>query len=205
MQRRGINKVEAILACARSTLSDPDADLSIRQLASDSEMSVGSIYRYFNSLDSVIEAALTQHAELAEREVGQLLEQSEANDLGDLFTEVFEHFVSFYKENTGFTKARFVGSYAERYARIEEASNDRLCELLATAAIKSGLAPDRPDTSIRVLAHWNAIGAVLRCAFQADPAHIDLLLDEARRMIDDFAHHYPQQNQSKPTDPRKPQ
>lgn len=190
VQRRGIDKVEAILTCARTTLSDPDADLSIRQLASDSGMSVGSIYRYFDSLESVVEAALTEHAKLAEREVGQLLERAEPTDLADLFTVVFDHFVTLYKDNPKFTKVRFIGGYAERYARIEEASNERLCAVLTATAVTSELAPDRPLTSIRVLAHWNAIGAVLRAAFAHDPAHTDLYLDEARRMIDGFAHHY---------------
>ncbi len=190
VQRRGVDKVEAILACARTTLSDPNANLSIRQLATDTDMSVGSIYRYFDSLESVVEAALTEHAERAEREVGQLLARTESTDLGDLFQLVFEHFVKLYKENPKFTKARFSGAYAERYATIEEASNERLCATLVATAIASGLAPDRPLTSIRVLAHWNAIGAVLRTAFGHDPAHTDLYLDEARRMIDDFTHHY---------------
>lgn len=190
VQRRGIDKVEAILACARTALSDRDANLSIRQLATDTGMSVGSIYRYFDSFESVVEAALTEHAKLAEHEVGQLLAQAEPTDLSDLFTLVFDHFVTLYKENPKFTKARFSGDYAERYARIEEASNERLCGVLVAAAITSGLVPDQPLTSIRVLAHWNAIGAVLRTAFAHDPAQTDLYLDEARRMIDGVTHHY---------------
>ena len=190
VQQRSASKVEAILSTARDALSDPQAALSIRDLAAAAGLSVGTIYRYFESLEAIVHAALTEHARVAEAEITTLLRDADAGSLAELFSSVFEHFVRLYEQNPRFTTARFAGTYAERYAAIEEASNRRLAALLSATAIDAGLAPDNPQTTLRVLVHWNALGSALRMAYGEERTQADPVLAEARRMLEDFAASY---------------
>jgi AcrR family transcriptional regulator len=190
VQRRSTEKVDAILAAARLIMADPDAELTVRGIEDRVSFSVGTIYRYFESLEAIVDAVLQQHADAAEERLDDLLVTLEPDSLDELFRQLIEALIALYRENPHFTQLQVAGEYRVRYAEIEERSNRRLVESVADKAIAAGLMPNGAKSRTRLLVHWSAVGAAFRIAFQDNPRGNRTVLAEARQMVGTFATTY---------------
>lgn len=190
VQRRSAEKVDAILAAARVIMANPDAELTVREIERSVDFSVGTIYRYFESLDAIVDAVLQQHADAIEEELGHVLANFKPESLHQLFSEVAETVIGFYRNHPHYTQLQLAGEYRVRYADIEERSNARLVNAVADTAISAGLMPAGVKPRTRLLVHWSAIGAAFRIAFNDNPAGDRTVLADARRMLDFFSTAY---------------
>ncbi len=190
VQRRSTEKVDAILAAAREIMADPDAELTVRGIEDRVTFSVGTIYRYFESLDAIVDAVLQQHADAAEDKLDKLLNTLEPNSLEELFSKLTEALIAFYRDNPHFTQVQLAGEYRVRYAEIEEISNARLVESVADKAVAAGFMPAGTRSRTRLLVHWSAVGAAFRIAFRDNASGNRTVLAEARQMVENFAATY---------------
>ncbi len=190
VQRRSAEKVDAILTAARAIMADPKTELTVRGIEKQVRFSVGTIYRYFESLNSIVDAVLEQHANAIEDHLNQVVSTNEPDSLLVLFTRLSEAVISFYRENPQYTQVQLAGEYRVRYAEIEEASNARLVAQVADVAIAAGLMPPGARSRTRLLVHWAAIGASFRIAFRDDPHGDRTVLAESRRLVETFAAAY---------------
>lgn len=182
--------MEAILSAARVIMADPHVELTVREIEDRVDFSVGTIYRYFESLDAIVDGVLQRHAHAVEARLGELLTTHEPSSLSDLFGNVAETVIAFYRDHPEFTQVQLAGEYWVRYAEIEEVSNARLVEELADAAIAAGLMPPGVRSRTRLLVHWSAVGAAFRIAFRGNPRGDRTVLAEARQMVQAFAAAY---------------
>lgn len=190
VQRRSTEKVDAILAAAREIMADPDAELTVRGIEDRVTFSVGTIYRYFESLDAIVDAVLQQHADAAEDKLDKLLNTLEPSSLEELFSKLAEALIAFYRDNPHFTQVQLAGEYRVRYAEIEEVSNARLVESVADKAVAAGFMPAGTRSRTRLLVHWSAVGAAFRIAFRDNASGNRTVLAEARQMVENFAATY---------------
>ena len=187
VQKRSVEKVDAVLAAARVIMSDPSIELTVREIENRVDFSVGTIYRYFESLDAIVDGVLQQHADAAEDRLGEFLDSYEPASLHDLYVELAELLIAFYQQNPQFTQIQLAGDYWVRYAEIEEASNARLVSQVGDVAIAAGLLASGARTRTRLLVHWSSIGAAFRLAFKDNAQGNRTVLAEIRQMAESFA------------------
>lgn len=190
VQQRSAEKVAAILDAARGVMSEPATELTVREIEQRVDFSVGTIYRYFETLDAIVDAVLQEHADVAEQRVAVVLEEIVPSTLEDLIVALTESFIALYREQPGFTQLRVGGDYWSRYVEIEEASNAGLVEQIADVATAAGILPTGARNRRRLLVHWTAVGAAFRLAFKEAPDGDPIAIAEIRRMAEAFARMY---------------
>lgn len=190
VQQRSAEKVAAILEATRVVMAEADTELTVREVEQRVDFSVGTIYRYFESLDAIVDAVLQEHADAAEGRVGQLLEDLEPASVEELLVALTEGFIALYREQPSFTQLRVGGEYWSRYVEIEETSNAALVEKIADVASAAGIFPTGARHRRRLLVHWSAMGAAFRLAFREHPKGDRTVIAEIREMARAFARTY---------------
>lgn len=190
VQRRSAEKVAAILEATRGVMSEAATELTVREIEQRVDFSVGTIYRYFETLDSIVDAVLQEHADAAESRVAELLAKIDPATFEDMIVALTESFIALYREQPNFTQLRVSGDYWSRYLEIEEASNAGLVEQIADVASAAGVFPTGARQRRRLLVHWTAIGAAFRLAFKEKAQGDRVVIAEIREMARTFARTY---------------
>lgn len=190
VQGRSVEKVASILEATRGVMSEAGTELTVREIERRVDFSVGTIYRYFETLDAIVDAVLQEHAEVAEQRVLKLLDENMPATFEDLIVAVTESFIALYREQPNFTQLRVGGDYWSRYVEIEEASNAGLVEQIADVATAAGIFPTGVRHRRRLLVHWTALGAAFRLAFKDNAQGDRIVIAEIRRMAEALAGTY---------------
>lgn len=190
VQRRSVEKVASILEATRNVMSEASTELTVREIEQRVDFSAGTIYRYFETLDAIVDAVLQEHADVAERRVAKLLEAIVPATFEDLLVALAESFIALYREQPSFTQLRVGGDYWSRYVEIEEVSNAGLVEQIADIATAAGVFPAGARHRRRLLVHWTAMGAAFRLAFKENARGDRIVIAEIRSMARAFASTY---------------
>jgi AcrR family transcriptional regulator len=187
-QRRSADKVEAILRAARALLTEDGSVFDARSLADRAGVSVATVYRYFATLDQVVDVVLVEHADRAEELVARTLTDGVFRSVADVFGAILDAYIGLYRERPEFMRLLADPRLAARQRDTEWASDRGLARLLAGVLADRGLRPAPTEEDLRRLeVQWTAAGAVLGLAFRVDPAGDEAILDELRAMVRGFA------------------
>ena len=170
-----------LLASAESILASEGYEaLSVRRLAAEAQVPVGTLYQFFSDKDAVVDAlALRYLGEFAEL-MAALVEASSEEHWTDLVDRVFDSFVEGYRARPGYVRlwlGRFLGP---EIRRADDANNELLAEGLRRILLAQEdlVDDDRLLQCCRVAVH---IGdAMLQLAFRTDPGGDPAVIEEAK-------------------------
>lgn len=191
-QQRSGDRVDAILAAARSLLQEHDpADLSTRTVASRAGVSPATVYRYFSDLEEIVDALLVEHATIAEATVADALERSSHRSIGGVFEHIVVTYLDLYEHRPDLTTAWRSPALANRQRAIEEHS-DRSLALAIGAHLQRrnllGRVTERHETMLT--AHWTAAGALIGMYLRAELSARPTLRAELLALVRYFGTRY---------------
>jgi AcrR family transcriptional regulator len=191
-QQRSGDRVDAILAAARSLLQEHDpADLSTRAVASRAGVSPATVYRYFSDMDEIVDALLVEHATIAEATVADALERSRHRTVGGVFEHIVVTYLDLYEQRPDLTTAWRSPALANRQRTIEEQSDRSLAFAVGEHLQRRGLlvrVTKRHETMLT--AHWTAVGALIGVFLRADVSARPALRAELLALVGYFATRY---------------
>jgi AcrR family transcriptional regulator len=159
IQSRSLQTVQRVLDAASSLLRQfPLEDLTTTRIASQAELSIGALYRFFPDKQSIVDAIAVRHVEQfrlsLERTVMQKLE-SELSDLSffnpaSLLDDVVDAYVLYLDANSDFRAISF-GRHISAATKEREASpNVGLPSLLKNFMLERLGIPNTPELDIKL-------------------------------------------------------
>ncbi|MEV4426244.1 TetR/AcrR family transcriptional regulator [Streptomyces sp. R-07] len=186
-QARSRARVEAILAAADRLLSQEGYEaLTMRRIAEDAGVPVGSIYQFYADKGAVVDALGRRYLEAFETAIGALVERAVEGELTDLVGTMVDVYSELFRSQPG-GMALWAGRHlSPELARADEASNTLIAEGLQRIVEHLTGAPggERARRATRMVV-W-AANAVLHEVFKGDGEPDLETVDELKRMLNGY-------------------
>ncbi|MEV7566086.1 TetR/AcrR family transcriptional regulator [Streptomyces tanashiensis] len=184
-QARSRARVEAILGAADRLLSQEGYEaLTMRRIAEDAGVPVGSIYQFYPDKGAVVDALGRRYLEGFGSAIDELVERAVQGELTDLVGTMVDVYSELFRSQPG-GMALWAGRHlSPELARADEASNALIAEglrrIVEHLTGRPGGEPVRRATRMVV---W-AANAVLHEVFKGDGEPDLETVDELKRMLD---------------------
>ncbi len=190
VQRRSRARVAAIVAAAeRIVVSEGVPALTMRRLAQEAGVPIGSVYQFFEDREAVLAVIVAQHG------IGQrrMLEDARALLGGrhwlDLVDDVFDRQCTRLRESPAYVAIWVARALSPDEQRRDDDDVETLAGLLAeVVAGEEGVAADE-DLLTRCRVAAQAADALLHLSFRRDPAGDPATMAEAKTMLRRYLEH----------------
>ncbi|MDI2130103.1 TetR/AcrR family transcriptional regulator [Yinghuangia seranimata] len=183
-QARSRARVEAVLAAADRILAQEGFEaLTMRRIAEEAGVPVGSIYQFYPDKGAVVDALGRQYLEYFEVAVGELVERAAAGELREPVDTIVDVYADLFRRQPG-GAALWAGRHlSAELARADEASNAVVAEGVRRIAEHLTGEPggERLERASRMVV-WVA-DAVLHQVFREGSPADPETLDELKRML----------------------
>ena len=136
-RRRGHERVAALLAAASACFVEKGYDATtMTEIAARAEASIGSLYQFFPTKESVAEALMNDHAEALYARMERLLAQTPGWNADELAARLIRTFADYRRQHPSFVAlVEAGGSLPPMLGRtIRQRMRDYLCQILAIHA-----------------------------------------------------------------------
>jgi AcrR family transcriptional regulator len=136
-RRRGHERVAALLSAASDCFVEKGFDgTTMTEIAARAEASIGSLYQFFPTKESVAEALITDHAQGLNERMERLVAQTPGWSTEELAARLVRTFADYRKQHPAFVALVDVaGSLPSMLGRtIRQRMRDYLCQILAIHA-----------------------------------------------------------------------
>ncbi|MFH8621203.1 TetR/AcrR family transcriptional regulator [Streptomyces sp. NRRL B-24572] len=186
-QARSRARVEAILGAADRILSQEGYEaLTMRRVAEDAGVPVGSIYQFYPDKGAVVDALGRRYLEAFEAAIDELVERAVAGELTDLVGTMVDVYSELFRSQPG-GMALWAGRHlSPELARADEASNALIAEGLRRIVehLTGGPGGERARRATRMVV-W-AANAVLHEVFKGGGEPDLETVDELKRMLEGY-------------------
>jgi AcrR family transcriptional regulator len=182
-QARSRARVRRLLEAADRVLGGEGyAALTMRRLAEEADVPVGTIYQFFPDKAAVIDALARRYIAEFEDMIGALVEEAERERWDDVVETVLSGAIAMYRSHPGYLAIWTGRHLSPELQRADDANNAAIAAGLRRILVaQCGLEDDeRLERACRVAVHTT--DALLQLAFRLDPEGDEAILAEARRL-----------------------
>lgn len=189
VQRRGVERVQAILDAAETLLAEQGyAAATLKAIGERTGIPTASLYHYFADRGQVDTELVNRHAAALDEQFAAGLDAPKAKTLSGAIDAVIARIASYFRDNPSFVQLWFVGrtstltdtagaihtSWAERFRKV----------LIERKLIRA----NTPLLAVQLV--FEAGDRLFDVAFQRSPTGDDATLDEAKRMLTAYLQSY---------------
>ncbi|MEV0062093.1 TetR/AcrR family transcriptional regulator [Nocardia sp. NPDC050718] len=182
VQRRGIERVQAILGAADSLLREQGYDAAtLKAIGDRTGIPLASIYHYFADRYQVDVELAHRHVRELDARIVAVLERPVARNLRQATDVIIDLLVDYYREFPGFIELWFVGrppAIAEVARVFDEAQSERFWRYLIDREFVDAETPLLP-----VELAFEAGNRLFDVAFRRSPSGDEATIAEARRLV----------------------
>jgi AcrR family transcriptional regulator len=183
-QARSRARVQRMLDAADHILAtDGFEALTIRRIATEADVPVGSIYQFFPDKAAIVDHLARAYIADFETLMASLVDDAAGDVDGDLAGLVLDAFVEMYRSKPGYLAIWRGRHLSPELQQADDANNARLAEELARLlAPATGRPADDADLALACRIAVQVGDALLQLAFRLDPDGDDAVLAEAKRL-----------------------
>jgi AcrR family transcriptional regulator len=182
VQRRGIERVAAILDAAETLLAERGyAAATLKAIGEQAEIPTASLYHYFADRHQVEAELVRRHVNELDRRWAAAMADPEVRTLGVAVDAIIDPLLTYFREKPGFVQLWFAGrstTLSELAHAFDEAWAERLWRFLIE---RKFIRADTPQLVVQLA--FEVGDRLFDVAFQRSPTGDDAAIDEARRLI----------------------
>jgi len=182
-QARSRERVQRVLEAADHLLATGGfSALTVRRLAEEAGVPVGSIYQFFVDKSGVVDALARRYIGEFDEMIELLVADAEARRWDDVVDTVIDAAIGMYRSRPGYL-ALWIGRHlSPELLQADEANNAAIADGLRRILVaQHGLADDERLTRVCQVA-VQTTDALLQLAFRLDPQGDEAILGELRRL-----------------------
>lgn len=183
-QQRSEERVARILDAAAAELGEHGYDgFSTTQVAERSEMSIGSIYRYFPDGRALARALAARNLDRFTKRLLAAVERAGDVDWWRTVDLAIDQFVAMHRDEPGFRAIRFGDAIDQALLDGSQTNNAVVGELFLDFGAELLGIERSPDVDFAVDMAVELVDSLLKRAFLHDPAGDDRVIAECRRIV----------------------
>ena len=182
-QARSRERVQRLLAAADDLLAGGGfAALTVRRLAEEAEVPVGTIYQFFGDKAAVVDALARRYIGEFDEMIELLVADAEARRWDDVVDTVIDAAVAMYRSKPGYV-ALWIGRHlSPELQQADEANNAAIAAGLRRILVAQHGLPDDERLARVCEVAVQTTDALLQLAFRLDPQGDEATLAELRRL-----------------------
>jgi AcrR family transcriptional regulator len=188
VQRRGIERVRAILDAAESLLAEQGYEAaSLKAIGERAGIPTASLYHYFADRHQVESELVQRHLRELHARLAAAL-NSERRTLRKAIDGVIDPYLDYFREHPDFVQLWFAGrspTLSELARAFDESQAKQFWRLLIDQALIRG---DTPELVVQLA--FEAGNRLFDVAFRLSPKGDDTTIDEARRLLTAYLQTY---------------
>ena len=187
-QARSRARVAQILASADGILSaDGFEALTVRRIAQQAGVPVGSIYQFFPDKAAVVDALAHSYLSEFDAAIEALVAAAEDPDAGASWSDpvgrLVDEFAGLYRSRPGYVALWSGRHLSPELARADEANNLAIAAGVRRILVARGILRDGPDLERDVQVAVHVADALLQFAFASAAGGDDLILRELKTLL----------------------
>lgn len=183
VQQRSTKRVTLLLDAAAALIDEKGIDgLTTTDVATNSESSVGVVYRYYPNIQSLLLALATRNIERFMARAAATLEAHDGEWL-DALDPVVDVSVDMMRTEPGFRALRFGTIIDHRTIDGSTSTHGDLAARFTDSAVQRYGVPDSPDLRFDVQVAVEVSEALIQRAFETDPAGDERFIAKARELM----------------------
>ncbi len=183
-QARSRERVQRLLDAAAELIEESGVGaLAVRDIAERAGVPVGTMYQFFKSKDSVVEALAQTYVDAFAVIAADLAELPAAPTWQEEWRRMFRAFVDYLRDTPGFRAIWFSGALPSELRRLDRANNVTLASALADMFIAHGHATDSERLRLSFETSVQAADTLVGLAFRRDPQGDPRIIEEASVMM----------------------
>jgi AcrR family transcriptional regulator len=189
VQRRGVERVQAILDAAEVLLAEHGYEAAtLKAIGERASIPTASLYHYFSDRYQVDAELVRRHVRALDERFAAALDDPKVSTLGDSVDATIDPLLAYFRENPSFLQLWFAGR-SSTLSALAQAFDASWAEQLWHFLIERKLI--RADTPRFVVQLAFEVGdRLFDVAFQRVPTGDDTAIDEARRLITAYLQTY---------------
>jgi AcrR family transcriptional regulator len=189
VQRRGVERVQAILDAADTLLAEEGYQgATLKAIGERANIPTASLYHYFADRYEVDAELVRRHVRALDECFDGALNDSEVRTLGDGIDAMIDPLLAYFRANPSFVQLWFAGR-SSTLSELARAFDESWAERLWRFLIERKLI--RADTPRFVTQLAFEVGdRLFDVAFQRSPTGDDAAIDEGRRLLTAYLHTY---------------
>jgi AcrR family transcriptional regulator len=182
-QERSRAKVLRLLDAADRVLSEGGFEaLTVRRIAEEAAVPVGTIYQFFPDKGAIVDALAHQYIDEFSAIIADLVARAERERWADPVGTLLEAFIALYRSRPGYLSIWTGRHLSPELLRADDANNAAIAEGVRRVLIAQLGLPDGPDLERACLVAVQVADALLQAAFRTGPGGDAGLLDELIRL-----------------------
>lgn len=182
-QARSRARVQRLLTTADRVLaSEGFAALTMRRLAEEAGVSVGTIYQFFPDKGAVVDALARRYIADFEAMIDALVHQAETERWDDVVDTMIGAAVAMYRSHPGYLAIWTGRHLSPELQRADDANNAAIAAGLRRILVAQHGLSDDERLARRCQVAVLTTDALLQLAFRLDPQGDEAILNEARRL-----------------------
>jgi AcrR family transcriptional regulator len=186
-QARSLAKAEAVLDAASRLAVGGVEHLSAAAIADEAGIAAGTLYQYFEGVDSVIDGVVRRHLDRFVMVIEQTFADRTFTSPLEASVAVGEAFVEYYRAEPGFRAIWFGPSFTSRHRALDLENNRRLAATMYQQLIRQDLIPESELAEAIVISNWEIADTLTGLAFRTDPDGDELVLGYLRYVMSRIA------------------
>ena len=183
-QQRSRARVRHILEAADAILSAEGFEaLTVRRIAQEAGVPVGSIYQFFPDKAAVVDALAGTYIGEFDAAIERLVADSEATRWADPVGTLIDAFAGLYRANPGYVALWSGRHVSPELARADEANNAAIADGVRRILVRQAGLPDGAALARAARLAVVVADALLQFAFRAGPAGDAVVLEELKALL----------------------
>jgi AcrR family transcriptional regulator len=180
-QARSRERVRRLLEAADEVLaSEGFGALTVRRLAEQAEVPVGTIYQFFTDKSAVVDALARRYIAEFDTMIEALVEAAEADAWEDVVEVVMDSAIAMYRSRPGYLAIWTGRHLSPELQQVDDTNNAAIADGLRRILVaQHGLADDE-RLALKCQVAVQTTDALLQLAFRLDPAGDEAILTEAK-------------------------
>ena len=189
VQRRGVERVQAILDAAESLLAEQGyAAASLKAIGEQARIPTASLYHYFADRSQVDAELVRRHVRALDERFAAALNDPKVRTLADAVDAMIDPLLTYFRENPSFVQLWFAGRNSTLTELAREFDQSWAEELWRFLIDRKLIRVNTPLFAVQLV--FEAGDRLFDVAFQRSPKGDDTTIDEARRFVTAYLQTY---------------
>lgn len=182
-QARSRARVQRVLEAADHVLgTEGFGALTVRRLAEEAGVPVGTIYQFFVDKAGVVDALARRYIGEFDEMIELLVEDAESRPWDDVVDTMIDAAVAMYRERPGYVAIWAGRHLSPELHQADEANNAAIAAGLRRIVVAQYSVTDDESLALACQVAVHTTDALLQLAFRLDPRGDEAVLTEARRL-----------------------
>jgi AcrR family transcriptional regulator len=158
------------------------AALTIRRLADDADVRIGTIYQFFPDKDALVDALARRYIAMFDAMIEELVAQAEREQWDDVVGTLVDAAIALYRSHPGYVAIWTGRHLSPALQRADDANNAAIAAGLRRILVAQFDLPDSETLARACQVAVHTTDALLQLAFRLDSEGDEAILDEARQL-----------------------